>query len=176
MLQSLSSVSAADSRPAAAEHQFVCRGNKRKRASLSPACTSWCRRAGLQCILNILPVVQRSSAVACLTLPLASGNGCCGASARNRRWSRLFSARFLGYRVKRSNKLLKKFNWALFLIELSWLLVTLFILLYYTALTPCCFIDYIKSCKEIKKKLWRISLAQNILNIKMREITFVLLI
>lgn len=142
MLQSPSAVSAADSRPAAAEHQFVCRGNKRKRASLSPACTSWCRRAGLQCILNILPVVQRSSVDACLTLPLASRNGCCGASTRNICWSCLLSVRFLGYRLERSNKLLKKFNSMLFLIELSWLLVALFILLYY-GISSCCFITII---------------------------------
>lgn len=60
----------ADSRPAAAEHQFVCRGNKRKHQSpraLPDAC------ARLQCILNILPVVQRLSAdVALVYLCLAS--------------------------------------------------------------------------------------------------------
>jgi len=60
--------SAADSRPTVGvEHQFVCGENKRN-VRVSPALPDACARARahLQCILNILPVVQRLSANAAL--------------------------------------------------------------------------------------------------------------
>ena len=88
--------SAPDSRPAAAEHQFVCRGNKRRHQSPC-ALPDVCAR--LQCILNILPVVQRLSAdVALVYLCLAKR------LLRNMREA-LFSFS-LEYVLERSNELL----------------------------------------------------------------------
>lgn len=116
--------SAADSRPAAAEHQFVCRGNERKHQSPC-ALPDVCAR--LQCILNILPVVQRLSAdVALVYLCLA--NETTPADRAKHAWSPLlFLFGVCPRAIKWAAKPCKNSPRGLFLIESSRPLVTLFI-------------------------------------------------